>query len=62
MMNLSSLVREFEMEAVGGGDGGAQNLAILSLADDDEDAAAAFPELPEDVEEDKGTKEKKEEK
>jgi hypothetical protein len=34
-VNLSSLVQEFEMEASGSG---SQNLAILSLADDNESA------------------------
>lgn len=38
-MNLSSLVREFEMEASGSG---SQHLGILSLADDQ----TPFPELP----------------
>ena len=39
-VNLSSLVREFEMEA---SNSGSQNLAILSLADDNE--VATFDQL-----------------
>ena len=35
-VNLSSLVREFEMEA---SNSGSQNLGILSLADDNEEVA-----------------------
>jgi len=44
-MNLTSLVREFEMEAAAAsGEGGAQHLGILSLADD-VDTENPFSEL-----------------
>jgi len=46
-MNLTSLVREFEMEAAAAssGEGGAQHLGILSLADDVVSSENPFSEL-----------------
>ena len=59
-MNLTNLVREFEMEAATGN--GSQHLVLLSLADDN--AEGAFPELPEEEdpnEEEEAQSEKEEE-
>ena len=50
-MNLTNLVREFEMEATTGN--GSQHLGILSLADDN--VEEVFPELPEEEDEEKQT-------
>ena len=45
-VNLSSLVRELELEA---SNSGSQNLGILSLADDNEEVGATFEHLNDTV-------------